>query len=91
MDACRRRGTQGHAIVTPADLAQLVEWLRENGALGALVVFVAGILRGWWVTSREYAKLAEDARLLAVDRDHWRRMAVATGSAAAAALDGAPR
>mgnify|MGYP007032454383 CR=1 FL=1 len=74
-------------IVSPDELTPLVGWLRDNGALGALVVFVAGILRGWWVTSREYAKLVEDARQLQVDRDHWRRMSLETGSVAAAALD----
>jgi hypothetical protein len=72
-------------------LTMTTDWIRTNGALGAVVLFVAGILRGWWVTAREYSKLLDDVRAMEVDRDHWRRMSLATGSAAAAVIDGGAR
>ena len=62
-----------------------MEWLEvvngPGGALGLLLLILAGGVRGWWVFGRELTHLNEryEATVLdlRMDRDEWKRIALA--------------
>ena len=58
----------------------------QAGAVGALILFVSGFVRGWWITGREAAErervATERLEEMREDRDYWRAAADRTGAAA---------
>ena len=57
-----------------------LQLLKEGGALAALVIFIVGCIRKWWVFGWQYEDLKKD-------RDEWKEVALSGTSLAEAAVD----
>ena len=57
------------AIMAPGDLQSWTDTLNTVGVLGVLLLALVGVIRGWWVSRREYD-------LLVKDRDEWKAQAL---------------
>lgn len=58
----------------------LIDALRDGGAIAILLFFLVGGLKGWWVFTRHLdqvvAAMQEKNDLLREDRDFWREAAL---------------
>lgn len=61
-------------------LIDLITFLRDGGLLAAMLLFVFGIQRGWWVTDREYRRLRDE-------RDTWKHLALTGTTLAGRAVE----
>ena len=72
-------------------MQEIIDLIMYGGALGACLVFIAGLVRKWWLTWAHHVEVVsmwEKAyKTLEQDRDEWRVIAKSANNAAAQAVN----
>lgn len=71
--------------------AEAIKLVTEGGPLGVLLMFVIGLVRGWWVTAGHYREITEQYRQRLDDAEkraaEWKELARAGAMTAQRAVD----
>lgn len=58
------------------ELNSITEVIKTTGAIGVLVFFIIGLVRGWWVMKSQHEQLKEHCSEMREDRDLWKTTAL---------------
>lgn len=58
------------------DFKGIAEVLQTTGAIGALVFFILGLVRGWWVMKSHHEEVKQQLKEMREDRDMWKHAAL---------------
>jgi hypothetical protein len=54
----------------------ITDVLQTTGAIGALVFFILGLVRGWWVMKSHHEDIKHQLQEMREDRDMWKHAAL---------------